>query len=58
MKSDNLIAIPYHNLICEAVGCYSKTTTKVKVKVGSEKIILLFLRDMCEPKFRSERRWE
>ena len=42
-----------NNTVCEALGCYSKATNKIAVKVGSKGTIFLFLCDNCKTKFYS-----
>jgi hypothetical protein len=39
-----------HNIMCEAVGCYSQADTKIHLKVGSKGIIPLFLCTTCKSK--------
>ena len=38
-----LMDVEVNNGICEAVGCYAKATTKIKVKVGQRDCVL----DLC-----------
>lgn len=40
-----------NNLICEAVGCSAKATSKVMARLGSEGAISLFLCENCKPRF-------
>jgi hypothetical protein len=42
-----------NNIICEALGCYSKANNKIAVEVGSKGTIFLCLCDNCKPKFYS-----
>ncbi len=51
MNDSNLIPETNNSVICEAVGCYAKATTKVAARLGSEGTIVLFLCDTCKPKF-------
>jgi len=42
------------NLTCEADGCNAEATFKIKLKVGTNHAILLFLCRTCKPKFCSD----
>jgi hypothetical protein len=52
--SEDIAATNPHNIMCEAVGCYSQADTKVHVKVGSKGLIPVFLCTMCKSKLRLE----
>jgi hypothetical protein len=39
-----------HNIMCEAIDCYSKADTEVHLKVGTKGIIPLFLCTKCRSK--------
>ena len=43
-----------NNVICEAVGCFSKAAIKLAARVGSAGTISLFLCQECKSKFRTE----
>ena len=54
MNSRELLSQTNDNLICEAVGCNAKATSKVLARLGSEgKTIFLFLCENCKPRFSS-----
>lgn len=40
-----------NNIVCEAVGCYSKADIEVHIKVGSKGTIPVFLCVECRSKF-------
>jgi hypothetical protein len=50
-KLSNLSPETNNSIICEAVGCSAKATTKVTTRLGSDGTILLFLCDNCNSKF-------
>jgi hypothetical protein len=51
--SNNIRSEINNDVICEAIDCYAKATTKVAARLGSEATIFLFLCDKCKPKFTS-----
>jgi hypothetical protein len=53
MNNSNLSPATNNDVVCEAVRCYARATTKLPVRVGSEENIFLFLCDNCKPKFYS-----
>ena len=57
-KLSNLSPETNNSVICEAVGCSAKATTKVTTRLGSEGTIFLFLCDNCKPKFTNSERAE
>lgn len=43
-----------NDVICEAVGCFSKAAIKLPVRVGTAGTITLFLCEECKSKFRTQ----
>ena len=43
-----------NSITCEAVGCFSKATIKLEVRVGTAGTIALFLCEECKSKFMTE----
>jgi hypothetical protein len=33
----------YNSIVCEAIGCYSKADTEVRIKVANKRVLLCFL---------------
>ena len=40
----------YNNIVCEAIGCCSNATNTIKLKVGSDRTVSLFLCSNCKAK--------
>lgn len=53
MNDSNMTYEGNNTVICEAVGCHARATTKIGARVGSEGTVFLFLCDTCKPKFMS-----
>ncbi|MGA9170933.1 MAG: hypothetical protein WCF03_01870 [Nitrososphaeraceae archaeon] len=51
MNSNSILSYDDDSAICEALGCYSKATGKITLKVGSKGTITLFLCESCKPRF-------
>jgi hypothetical protein len=50
-RHDQTLDLVSNNSICEAVGCFEKTTIDIKVKAGQGKEIRLNLCNDCVKKF-------
>jgi hypothetical protein len=44
----------YDNIVCEAIGCSSNATNTIKLKVGSDRTVSLFLCSNCKAKLHFE----
>jgi hypothetical protein len=54
MPMSNNMAKPEVNndIVCEAIGCYSKDTNLVKLNIGYKRIISLYLCTKCKSKLQ------
>lgn len=55
MKDRNPLSGASNSPVCEAVGCDSKATTKIGVRLGLGGTILLYLCDNCKQRFSSQK---
>jgi hypothetical protein len=44
----------YDSIVCEAIGCSSNATNTIKLKIGSDRTVSLFLCSNCKAKLHFE----
>jgi hypothetical protein len=55
--SNNIIPSEVNNnIVCEAIGCYSKATNTIELKIGSNRTVSLLLCSECRSKLRLSKR--